>query len=102
MARFMGIRALRNAASLRWDFKADLRQIGHGVAGFYEFLQSGHYSVAGEEFAEEVDFAAEFIVGDGLDEFFGGGASDGIELCDLRGGGAGDLERFAFGSELRD
>jgi len=97
----MGIRALREAASLRWTFKADLRQIGHGVGGLYEFLQRGHYSGAGEEFAEEADFAAEFVLGDGLDEFFGGGASDGVELGDLRGGGAGDLERFTFGSELR-
>src|SRR5216684_6225521 len=77
-----------------------LREIGHGVGGFYEFFQGGHYCWAGEEFAEEVDFAAEFVVGDGLDEFFRGGAGDGIELCDLRGGGAGDLERFAFGGKL--
>src|SRR4029077_6343283 len=55
-----------------------------------------------EEFAEEVDFSAELFVGDGLDEFFGGGASDGVELGDLRGGGAGDLQGFALWSELRD
>ena len=101
-ARFLGIQALRKVAPPGWDFKADLRQIGHGVGGLCEFLQSGHYGWAGEEFAEEVDFAAEFVVEDGLDEFFGGGESDGIELGDLVGGGAGDLERFAFGSELRD
>jgi hypothetical protein len=98
----MGIRALRKAAMLRWTFKADLRQIGHGVGGLHEFLQRGHYSGAGEEFAEEVDFAAKFFVRDGLDEFFCGRACVGVELCNLAGGGASDLDGFALGCELRD
>src|SRR5882762_4969409 len=51
-----------------------LREIRHGVGGFHEFFQGGHY----------------------------GGAGDAVILCDLRGGGAGDLEGFAFGGELRD
>src|SRR5712692_3937454 len=84
------------------SLNSSLREIGHGVGGFYEFFKGGHYAGAGEEFAEEFDFAAEFLVGDGLDEFFGGGTGDGVELGDLRGGGAGDLECFALGGELRD
>ena len=41
-------------------------------------------------------------MGDGLDESFGRGAGDGVEFGDLRGGGAGELEGFAFGGQLRD
>src|SRR5713226_6329073 len=79
-----------------------LREIGHGVGGFHEFFKGGHYGGAGEEFAEEFDFAAEFLVRDGLDEFFGGGTGDSVEFGDLCGGGAGDFQGFALGGELRD
>jgi len=41
-------------------------------------------------------------VRDGLDEFFGGGTGDTVELGDLSGGSAGDLQSFTFGGELRD
>jgi len=60
-------------------------------------FQGGHHCGAGEELAEEIDFAAELFVGDGLDEFLGGGAGDGVKFRDLRGGGAGDLEGLALG-----
>src|SRR5712671_7980174 len=98
----MGIRALREAALLRWTFKADLRQIGHGVGGLYELLQRGHYGGSGEEFAEQVDFLAEFGVWNYLDEFLCGGAGDAIELGNLGGGRASDFYGFALGCELRD
>src|SRR6266436_4821812 len=38
------------------------RQIGHGVRGFYELFQGGHHCGAGEELAEEIDFAAELAI----------------------------------------
>src|SRR5712692_10412948 len=84
------------------SLNSSLREIGHGVGGFHEFFKGGHYARAGEEFAEEFDFAAEFLVRDGLDEFFGGGTGDGVEFGDLCGGGAGDFQGFALGGELRD
>src|SRR6266852_8320083 len=79
-----------------------LREIGHGVGGFHEFFKGGHYGGAGEEFAEEFDFAAEFVMRDVLDEFFGGSTGDSVEFGVLCGDGAGDFQGFALGGELRD
>jgi hypothetical protein len=80
-------------------------KIGKGIAGFValdEILEGGHDGGTSEELAEKIDFGAEFFVGDGLDEFFCGGASNGIEFADLRGCGASGAEGFSFGGELRD
>ncbi len=78
------------------------REVLHGVVGFDEAAEAFHHLGAVEEFAEEFDFLAEFLVGDGLDEFLGGHAGFGVELGDLPGHGAGDFERVAFSSEVRD
>ncbi len=77
-------------------------QIGHGFGELDELFQGGHDFFAGKQPAEEIDFVAEFFVGNGLDEFFGGGAGYGVEFCDLSGGSEGDLAGFAFRGELRD
>ena len=45
-----------------------------------------------KEFAEEIDFAAQLVVRNWLDEFFRGRARDGVEFGDLRGGRARDFE----------
>src|SRR2546423_10305941 len=79
-----------------------LGQIGHGISGFGKFLERSHYRGAREEFAEEIDFAAKLIVRNGLDEFFGGGASRAVEFRNLSRGGAGDFEGFALRGELSD
>ena len=65
-------------------------------------MEAFHDLGAVEEFAEEFDFFAEFLGRDGFDKFFGGDAGFGIELGDLPGHGAGDFERVAFASEMRD
>src|SRR5438132_7820748 len=52
---------------------------------FDEFLESGHDSGPREELAKKIDFAAQFIVGNRLDEFFRGGACNGVKFCDLSG-----------------
>ena len=58
--------------------------------------------MAGKKFAEEINLAAEFFVGDGLEEFFGGGAGYRVELRDLCGRGMGNFAGFALGRKLRD
>src|SRR5260221_8681056 len=78
------------------------REVLHGVVGFDEAAEAFHHLGAVEEFAEEFGFLAEFLVGDGLDEFLGGHAGFGVELGDLPGHGAGDFERVAFSGEVRD
>jgi len=77
-------------------------EIRHGVGGLDEFFQGGHDRGTCKEFAEEIDFAAEFFVRDGLDEFFRGGSRGAVELGGLSGRGARDAQGFTFGSELRD
>jgi len=74
----------------------------HGVVGFDEAAEAFHYLRTVEEFAEEFDFFAEFLVGDGLDEFLGGDTGFGVELGDLLGHRAGDFKRVAFACEMRD
>jgi hypothetical protein len=74
----------------------------HGVVGFDEAAEVFHDLGTVEELAEEFDFFAEFLVGDGLDEFLGGDAGFGVELGNLLGHRAGDFERVAFASEMRD
>jgi hypothetical protein len=74
----------------------------HGFIGFDEVAEAFHDGGAVEKFAEEFDFFAEFLVWDGLDEFFGGDAGFGVELGDLLGHGAGDFEGVAFAGEMRD
>src|SRR6516225_7545003 len=69
---------------------------------FYELPEAGHDSGAGEEFTENFDLAAKFLVRDGLYEFFGGGAGGGVKFRNLSGRGAGDLEGLAFGGQLSD
>src|ERR1700739_1937259 len=44
--------------------------VGHGAGVFQELFQGGQNGGAGEEFAEDGDFLAEFFAGNGLDEFF--------------------------------
>ena len=66
-------------------------QVLHGVVGFNEAAEAFHDSWTVEKFAEEFDFFAEFLVGDGLDELFGGDAGFGVELGDLLGHGTRDL-----------
>jgi hypothetical protein len=74
----------------------------HGVVGFDEAAEAFHYLRTVEEFAEEFDFFAEFLVGDGLDEFLGGDTGFGVELGNLLGHRAGDFKRVAFACEMRD
>src|SRR5438477_352912 len=83
-------------------FGSNLGQIGHGAGVFDELLEGGHDGGASEEFAEEVDLAAKFIVGNGLDEFLGGGTGYGVVLDDLRSSRARDPKRFAFTGKLRN
>ncbi len=71
--------------------------MGHGAGVQDELLQACHYSGAGKEFAEDIDFTAKLLVRNGLDEFFGGGAGGGVEFGDLSGRGAGDFEGLALG-----
>src|SRR5439155_15926501 len=78
-----------------------LREIGHGAGVFDEFFEGGHDGGAGEQFAEEVDLAAQLIVGNWFDEFLGGCARHGIVFGDLRGCGAGDSQGFALARKLR-
>jgi len=78
------------------------REVLHGVVGFDEAAEAFHDGGAVEKFAEELDFFAEFLVGDGLDKFFSGDAGFGVELGDLLGHGAGDFERVAFAGQMRD
>ena len=68
----------------------------HGIAGFDEAAEAFHDHGTVEEFAEEFNFFAEFLVGDGLDEFLGGDAGFGVELGDLLGHRAGNFKRVAF------
>src|SRR5258708_3483356 len=82
--------------------RAISRQIGHGAGVFDEFLEGGHDRRARKELAEKIDLPAKLLVRNGLDEFFGGGASDGIELCDLRGDRASDAKSLAFRGKLRN
>src|SRR5689334_22382869 len=95
----------------RWDLEnqlgeerlaSHLGQVGHGAGVFDEFLEGGHDGRASEEFAEEVDFAAKFLGGNGLDEFLGSGTGYGVVLGDLRGGRAGDSKGLAFSGQLGD
>ena len=44
----------------------------------------------------------QLFVGDGLDEFLGGGTRDSVVLGDLRGSRAGDAKGFAFTGKLRN
>src|SRR5258708_990968 len=82
--------------------RAISRQIGHGAGVFDEFLEGGHDRRARKELAEKIELPAKLLVRNGLDEFFGGGASDGIELCDLRGDRASDAKSLAFRGKLRN
>ena len=75
--------------------------VGHGAGIFDKFFEAGHDSGASKEFAENFDFAAKLFAGDRLDELFCGDARAGVEFCDLRGGGPGQLECFTFGRKLR-
>src|SRR5260221_372064 len=78
------------------------REVLHRVVGFHEAAEALHHLGAVEEFAEEFDFLAECLVGDGLDEFLGGHAGFGVEIVDLPGHGAGDFEGVALAGEMRD
>src|SRR5437879_11616301 len=80
---------------------SNLGQIGHGAVVFDEFLKGSHDGRASEEFAEEVDLAAKLVVGNGLDEFLGGGTGYGVVLGDLGGGRASYPEGFTFTGKLR-
>src|SRR5437667_3145829 len=82
-------------------FGSNLGQIGHGAGVFDEFFEGGHDGGASEEFAEEVDLTAKFFVGNGLDEFLGGGTRHGVVLSDLHGGRVGDAKGFTFTGKLR-
>src|SRR5260221_7430453 len=82
--------------------RAISRQIGHGAGVFDEFLEGGHDRRARKELAEKIDLPAKLLVRNGLDEFFGGGAGDGVELRDLRGGRASNAKSLAFRGELHD
>src|SRR5205807_8887702 len=82
-------------------FGSNLGEIRHGAGVFDELLEGGHDGRASEEFAEEVDLAAKLVVGNGLDEFLGGGTGYGVVLGDLGGGRASYPEGFTFTGKLR-
>src|SRR5271168_2530090 len=104
LAHFTAIRSFYTVTLIGFDSEmfGYSGQVGHGFGGLDELFQGGHDFFAGKQAAEEVDFVTEFFVGNGLDEFFGGGAGYGVEFCDLSGGSQGDLAGFAFSGELRD
>ncbi len=60
--------------------RATLREIGERVGAFDEFAQACVNRWAHEQLAENIDFAAELVVGDRLDEFLGGDGCVAIEL----------------------
>ena len=76
-------------------------EVLHRIVGLDETAEALHNLRAVEKFAEEFDLFTEFLVGDGLDEFFGGDAGFGVELGDLLGHGTGDLQRVAFAGKVR-
>ena len=94
-------RSARRNPLIRAGQMRRLGLVGHGAGVFNKLFEAGHHSGAGKQFAENFDFAAKLFAGDRLDELFCGGARAGVEFCDLRGGGSGQLECFTLGRKLR-
>ncbi len=67
---------------------------------FNELAQTFHDGWPREEFAENVDFAAQFFRRQRLDEALRGGGSRAIEFCRLRGSRAREAQGFAFRGDL--
>src|SRR5579863_7099758 len=84
-----------------WWVRA-LGKIGKRVGTFDELAQPCVYCGAHEKVAKDIDFLAQLIVGDWLDEFFGGDGGATIEFFKLCSGGAGYAEGVAFGDYLTD
>src|SRR5271168_958088 len=82
--------------------RASLWEIGERVGAFDELAQAGVHGGAHEKVAKDVNFFAQLVVRDGLDELFGGDGGVAIEFFQLRGGGAGYAEGVAFGCYLTD
>src|SRR5581483_10776842 len=76
-----------------WQVRLDLSALD-------EFLQARLDGGLGEEFAEEINLTAKVVVGNRFGEFLrcDGGAL--VEFFDLRGGGAGEAQRFPLSGQL--
>jgi len=77
-------------------------QIGHGIGAFDELTKARFDGRLGEQRAEDVDLALQFVIGDRLDELFGSGGGSAIELCELGSRRTGSTQDFAFADNLRD
>src|SRR5580658_6699242 len=88
--------------SARLVRRASLREIRERIGAFDELAEAGVHGGAHEKVAKDFDFAAELVVGDWFDEFFGGDGGVALELIYLRGGGAGYAKGVAFCCYLAD
>src|SRR5580693_1531970 len=67
---------------------------------FHELAQAFHDRRSREEFAENVNFAAQFFRGQRLDEALRGCGGRAVEFCRLRGSRAREPQSFALRGHL--
>src|SRR4029077_1919198 len=94
-------RSARRNPLIRAGQMRGLGLVGHGAGIFDKFFEASHHSGAVKEFAENFNFEAKFFAQDRLDELLCGDARAGVEFCDLRCGGPGQLKCFTLGCKLR-
>src|SRR5271156_2964507 len=79
-----------------------LRKIGQRVLALHELSQSFLHSRPHEKFTEDINLAAQFVVGNRFDEALGSQGRASVELFQLGSRFSRDAESVSFGRHLAD